>query len=202
MSAPAGGWRPPASDGLTFVGSPETLYRTTTERYADQARLGWEAYVRATVAGSERTGGRFNPRGEFGALYTSDDEATAWEEAAARYRRDGVSGLPESMHLVQITLESGRYADFLTDSVQEDFGVSREDLVSENPSEDQKAACLRAARAVRAFGDFLVSPSARGVGSNVPLYPDRTDSGLRMSFAAASAGRVPDHLRQRATEPW
>lgn len=150
MTSASEGWRPATQDGLSFVGRPETLYRTTADAYADQARLDWPAYVTATLAGSERVGGRFNPKGEFGALYTSDAEESAWEEAAARYKRDGVSGLPQSMVLLQITLESGKYADFWVDSVLEDFQTRREDL----------------------------------------------------SFAAAFAGRVPDHLKQRPEESW
>lgn len=106
------------------------------------------------------------------------------------------------MVLLQITLESGKYADFWVDSVLEDFQTRREDLTIENPSEDQKQACLKAARAVRIVADFLVSQSARSTASNLPLYPDRPDSELRISFAAAFAGRVPDHLRQRPEESW
>jgi RES domain-containing protein len=135
-------------------------------------------------------------------LYASDDEATAWEEAAARYRQEGATGLPQSMHLLTLTIEAGHYADLHVESVREDFQVASDDLSSEAPTSDQQEACLRVARAVRALADFLVSPSARGEFSNVPLYPDRPDSALRLSFAGAAGGRVPRHLRQEATEAW
>jgi RES domain-containing protein len=195
-------WPPKPDDGLSFVGRPETVYRITTPVYADQARLDWTAYVSATLAGSQRAGGRFNPKGEFGALYTSDDEATAWEETAARFAREGVSGLPDNMRLLQITIEAGRYADLWKESVQKDFEITLDALVSKVPTEEQNEACLRLARAVRALADFLTSPSARGPGSNVALYPDSEGSGLRLSFAGAAARRVPAHLVQRAAEAW
>lgn len=202
MSAAGTAWADGPDDGLSFVGRPESLYRTTSALYADQARLDWNAYVCATLAGSQRAGGRFNPKGEFGALYTSEDEATAWAEAAARYRREGVLGLPQSMHLIRIVVEAGRFADLTEESVRSDFQIDRESLEAEDPTEGQKEACLKVARAVRAVADFLASPSARGAGSNVPLYPDRTDSELRTSFVAAVGGRVPNHLAQRAAEAW
>jgi RES domain-containing protein len=202
VSGGAVGWPPKPDDGLSFVGRPETVYRITTSVYADQARLDWTAYVSATLVGSQRAGGRFNPKGEFGALYTSDDEATAWEETAARFEREGVPGLPGNMHVLQITVEAGRYADLWKEAVQNDFEITLDALVSNDPTDEQKEACLKVARAVRALADFLTSPSARGRGSNVPLYPDREGSGLRLSFAGAAARRLPAHLVQRATEAW
>jgi hypothetical protein len=105
------------------------------------------------------------------------------------------------MALLMVTIEAGRYADFLVESVLEDFQVSRDDLSSENPSDEQGEQCLRVARAVRVVADFLVSPSARGDASNIPLYPDRTESGLRTSFGGTFMGRVPEALRQGAAEP-
>lgn len=83
-------------DGLSFVGSPATLYRATGAAYADQARYTWGAYISATLVGSQAVGGRFNPQGEFGALYTADDEATAWEETAARWAREDSQVFPRT----------------------------------------------------------------------------------------------------------
>jgi RES domain-containing protein len=195
-------WLGERDDEIGFVGSPVTLYRTTEARYADQARLDWNAYASATLAGSQGAGGRFNPKGEFGAVYTADDEATAWEEAGSRFTREGVRGLPATMQLLTIVVVTGRYADFRIRSVCDDFEVTPEALSTETPTEDDKESCWRVARAVRALADFLASPSARGPGSNIPLYSDRPDSELRATFAGALAGRVPAHLVQSASESW
>ncbi len=195
-------WRSASADGLNFVGSPVTLYRTTSALHADQARNDWDTYVSATLAASQGKGGRFNPKGEFGALYTADDDTTAWEEVAARYRRDGVPGLPATMQLLQIVVAAGRYADLRESEVRGDFQVTLEVLKDEDPTDEQKEICWGVARAVRAMADFLTSPSARAGGNNVPLYPDRTDSELHCTFAAAFGGQVPVHLAQHPTESW
>jgi RES domain-containing protein len=195
-------WRSESNDGLSFVGSPITLYRTTSALHADQARNNWDAYVCATLAGSQGEGGRFNPKGEFGALYTADDDTTVWHEVAARYKRDGVPGLPATMHLLHIVVAAGRYADLRESEVRDDFRATLEVLKDEDPTEEQKEICWGVARVVRAVADFLISPSARAAGNNVPLYPDRTDSELHCTFAAALGGQVPAHLAQSATESW
>jgi hypothetical protein len=78
-----------AEQGLTWVGRPLEVVRILDSVYLDQARNDFLGYVRGTLAVSQSLGGRFNPPGEFGALYTAGDEATAWEEVAARYRRQG-----------------------------------------------------------------------------------------------------------------
>lgn len=75
------------------------LIRALDPVYLDQARASLAAYVATTLRYSQLAGGRYNPPGEFGALYTSDDETTAWEELAARFRREGIPALPSDMGL-------------------------------------------------------------------------------------------------------
>lgn len=99
-------------------------------------------------------------------------------------------------------MTAGRYADLCEGAVRNDFEVTLEALQSENPTQEQKEACWIVGRAIRALADFLMSPSARAAGSNVPLYADRPESELQSSFSAALPGRVPAHLAQHTEESW
>jgi len=97
--------------GLTWVGRPMEVVRVLESVYFDQAQHDFDKYVHRTLAASQAAGGRFNPPGEFGALYTASDTDTAWEEVAARFRRQGVSALPPEMGLLGLLITVGRYAN-------------------------------------------------------------------------------------------
>jgi RES domain-containing protein len=188
--------------GLTFVGRETPVWRTLDSVYLDQAEHHFDEYVRAVLLGSVAAGGRYNPRGEFGALYTASDEDTAWEEVAARFRRQGVERLPPDMGVIALVLSAGRYADLTDAATRERWEVSEETLSAGDPTAGQAEQCHALARAVHAVGDFLAAPSARAGGSNLPLYPDRPDGQLAMSLAFALSKAPPDHLLQRTGDPW
>lgn len=189
-------------DGLTRVGRPLELVRALDPVYLDQARADWAAYVAATLRYCRLAGGRYNPPGEFGALYTADDEATAWEEIAARYRRQGLRALPPEMGLLGVLVVVGCYADLTDSATQAAWEVDVAALVADTPTPAERDACWTVARAVRTVGDFLQAPSARADGMNVPLFPDRERSELRMELQFARRSIVPVHLRQHARESW
>lgn len=191
-----------AEQGLTWVGRPLEVVRILDSVYLDQARSDFRGYVRATLAGSQATGGRFNPLGEFGALYMASDDATAWEEVAARYRRQGIRGLPPDMGLIGVLITVGRFADLTDDETRRLWEVPLTALTSNDPSPEEKEVCWSVSRAVRAMADFLQSPSARADGMNVPLYPDRENGDLRMELQFADRRAVPAVLRQVAQESW
>jgi len=192
----------PFERGLTWVGRPMELVRIADSVYVDQARHNFQDYVSRTLAASQAVGGRFNPPGEFGALYTATDRETAWEEAAARFRRQGVPGLPPDMGVIGIIVIVGRYAPLTEASAREAWDVPLAALAAEDPTPEEREIGWNIARAVRAVADFLQSPSARANGDNLPLFPDREGSELRMDFQFAEREAVPDHLRQPVTEPW
>lgn len=189
-------------EGLTWVGRPLELVRALDSVYLDQARANLLAYVATTLRYSQLVGGRYNPPGEFGALYTSDDEATAWEEIAARFRREGIRELPPDMGLLGILVPVGRYADLTDPATQAAWEVDASALTAESPTEAERNACWAAARAVRVVADFLQAPSARAEGMNVPLFPDREQSELRLELQFTRRSTVPEHLRQRPLESW
>lgn len=189
-------------DRLTWVGRPMELVRVAGSEYLDQARADFSDYVSRTLAASQAVGGRFNPPGEFGALYTASDEATAWEEAAARFRRQGVSGLPPDMGTVRIVVTVGRFAALTEPEVRKAWNVAEAALTADDPTTEEREICWAVARSVRAVGDFLTSPSARASGANVPLFANREGGQLDLDFHAARPGGIPPHLAQVTSESW
>ncbi|HEX5831613.1 MAG TPA: RES family NAD+ phosphorylase [Gemmatimonadaceae bacterium] len=188
--------------GLTWVGRPLDLVRALDPVYLDQARADWPSYVATTLRFSQLAGGRYNPPGEFGALYTTNDDATAWEELAGRFRREGIPALPPEMGMLGILVTVGRYADLTDAATRTLWDADTGALAARSPTADERESCWTLARAVRAEGDFLQAPSARADGMNVPLYPDRERGTLRMELRFARRAVVPEHLRQRARESW
>ena len=189
-----------SDDGLTWVGVQFEVVRTLGLKYLDDARLRFDQYISATLAASLRAGGRFNPRSEFGALYTASDISTAWEEVAARFAREGVVGLPPEMGLLGIIISEGRYADLTDDDACQLWDIEKEQLLS--PEKNAHESCQRVARAIRVVADFIAAPSSRAAGINFPLFPDRIDSTLDMRFQFARPEQVPTHLLQTAEEEW
>lgn len=191
-----------AAGGLAFVGAPLEVTRTADPRYVDQARANFAEYVHRTLQASMGAGGRYNAPGTFGALYCASDEATAWEEVAARYRREGIPGLPAVMGTLRIVVTDGRYADLTDAAVVARWEFDAAALAADAPTDAQRAECHRVGAAVRAVADFLTAPSARAGGQNVPLFPDREGGELLMRLQQARTAQPPRHLAQRARESW
>jgi RES domain-containing protein len=190
------------NDGLTWIGSPIEVFRVVHNLHVDEARHDFPTYLRQTLSGSQRQGGRFNPPGEFGALYTSTDEETAWVEVAARFEREGIDGLPPDMGVLRLVVAAGRYADVTTEDGCAAWDVSRAALADPEPDERDVESCWRLARAVRAVADAIRAPSARGEGANMPLFPDREEGELGLELQAVSHRAVPDRFAQRPNEGW
>jgi RES domain-containing protein len=190
------------SFGLTPVGSPFEVVRVLEVGYLDQARHNFEMYVSQTLAGSQRAGGRYNPSNEFGAIYTASDAETAWEELAARMGRQGVTSLPPDLGMLTVVISNGLYADLTDETDRIAWDVTHEELVVDVPTDAQRERCLQLGRAVRAVADFLIAPSARGEGDNVPLFPDRVGGELELRLAGAARVSPPEHLMRGTADPW
>ena len=189
-----------SDDRLAWVGAPIKVVRILDLKYLDQAELQFEKYITETLAASERAGGRFNPRGEFGAVYTASDVATAWKEIAARFAREGIPGLPSRMGLISIVLGEGRYADLNDSTGRDAWDVERSALIDATP--EAYVRCQVLGRAIRVVADFIHAPSSRADGTTMSLFPDRADSTLRMKLQSASREEPPSDLRQIARETW
>jgi RES domain-containing protein len=191
-----------SESGLTQVGSPFDLFRVLDPVYLDQARLSFKKYVTETLAANASHGGRFSPRGEFGALYTSLEEETAWAEVLHRFEVEGIEGLPPEMAVLRMSAQAGQYADVVDAAGCQEWEVSLSDLVADKPDAAQQHACWQLARAVRTVGDGLQCPSARDQHTNMPLYPDRPNSELSLVFVAGVRKAPPPGFAQRSQEQW
>ena len=189
-------------DSVSWIGAPEEVVRIIDPRYLDEARFDFPKYVRNVLAGSQRHGGRFNPRGEFGAIYTTSVDDVAWQEAYNRWRTEGFKGLPQRMGVLRLLIKAGRVADLTGQTGQEEWEIDRETLIAERPTGEQKQACLSVARGVRVICDILRTESARADGENLVLYPDRADSELEFEFYSAREEETPSDFVIIADENW
>ena len=189
-------------ESVSWIGAPEEVVRIIDPRYLDEARFDFVTYIRNVLTGSQRQGGRFNPRTEFGAIYTSSIDDVAWREAYTRWRNEGLQSLPESMGILRILINGGRVADLTGQIGQEEWEIDRETLIAEKPTADQKQACLKVARGVRVVCDILKTDSARANGVNFVLYPDRPDSELQFGFYSSREERTPSDYTTAAEETW
>jgi RES domain-containing protein len=192
----------PGDQGVTWVGFPLEVIRVLESVYLDQAERDFASYIRETLAASQRYGGRYNPTCEFGAIYTASDEETAWQEVAARYEREGVHGLPPTMGFVGILVRAGRYVDLNDVKTRQAWDADAGALRAIAPTQTEAENCWAIGRAVRAVADFLMAPSARGTGANIPLFTDRENSELVYTLQSIQRGRIPSEFAQRPTEAW
>jgi RES domain-containing protein len=122
------------------------------------------------LAHTERTGYRFNPPGEFGAIYLALDRDTAVRELRrlAAYHNLPVSALmPRKLIIARVRLQ--RVLNLCTEEGRQAHAVTREELESPDWS-----ACQAVARRARSHGyEAIHYPSATGAGENLALFLDR-----------------------------
>ena len=120
------------------------------------------------------TGGRFNPAGEFGALYVSLDPDTPFRELrrqAARAGLDVLSFLPRTLFAAEARLQC--VADLACPRGPAAWGLSAAALRSHDWT-----ACQDVARRARAAGHEAIRfPSATGAGENLAIFLDRLAPG-------------------------
>ena len=116
--------------------------------------------------------------------------------------RQGISSLPLEMGMLTLVISNGLYADLTDETDRTAWDIAHEDIIAESPTDAQWEQCLQLGRAVRAVADFLIAPSARGEGDNVPLFPDRLGGELDVQLAAARRVSPPTHLVKPTAEPW
>lgn len=126
------------------------------------------------MSASARAGGRFNPAGEFGAIYVSLDPDTPLRELRRQAVRGGVdviSFLPRPLFAAEARLQ--RVADLACAGGPEQWGLPIAAL-----SSDDWTDCQRVARRARAGGYEAVRfPSATGAGENLAIFMDRLAPG-------------------------
>lgn len=152
--------------------SRSSAFRGTAYRHAapPHAEIG-----PALLDGSRQVGGRFNPPGEFGALYLSLRPATARAELNRRAARTGVA-LEDLLPRVLLTVnvELGRVLDLRDPEERARWGLDEEGV-----SGDDHGPCREIGRAARREGyEAILYPSAaRREGTNLVVFLDRLHSG-------------------------
>lgn len=123
---------------------------------------------------SRGTGGRFNPAGEFGALYVSLDPETPFRELrrqAAKAGIDVLDLLPRTLFAASVRLQ--KVLDLACDDVPPEYRLARRALAS-----DDWTACQDVARRARRAGYEAVRfASATGSGENLAIFLDRLSPG-------------------------
>jgi RES domain-containing protein len=119
---------------------------------------------------TQRVGYRFNPPGEFGAIYLALDEDTAKRELRrlAAHNRQPLSELmPRVMITARVHLQC--VLDLRDERQRKRYGITLEEIGAGDWS-----ACQAVARLARAEGYEAVRfPSATGAGENLALFLDR-----------------------------
>jgi RES domain-containing protein len=120
-----------------------------------------------STEGSERYGGRYNPKGVFGALYLGESPAVC----AAELRKAAAGRTIGSLVLATVAIRLHRVFDLTDRGVLERLALPTEDLVTPDWSFTQELG-----RLTREVGfEALRVPSAAGPGSNLVLFLDRLD---------------------------
>jgi RES domain-containing protein len=143
----------------SFAGA---VFRQSAPRYAE--------ITERTLSASARAGGRFNPAGEFGAIYVSLDPDTPLRELrrqAAHAGAEVAAFLPRTLFAAEARLQ--RVVDLACGDGPREWGLSAAGLSSDDWTE-----CQRVARRARADGyEAIRFPSATGAGENLAIFLDR-----------------------------
>lgn len=146
--------------------SPRSIFQGIAYRQANPKHA--EVSERL-LAASARTGGRFNPAGEFGALYVSLDAETPFRELLRQAEKDRTElwkQLPRTLFALEVRL--GRLLD-LTDPEIVSTWMAPDALVA-----DDWSGCQAVARKAREMGFEAVRyPSVTGAGENLAIFVDR-----------------------------
>lgn len=121
-------------------------------------------------SGSLKAGGRWNPPGEYGVLYTALDEETAKAELERLAERQGLT-LDDlaPRDLVSIEVSVSKALDLTDKRILERIGINENAIVGNDAS-----LCLEISRLARRAGfEAILARSATEKGVILVLFPDR-----------------------------
>lgn len=125
------------------------------------------------TAGSLQAGGRFNSPGEFGALYTSFEAATAVQEVGKALRQRGIDPTqfpPGSWWIYELEVVLGAILDLTDSGVLRQMRIQKDSLMGSDLGVTRKIA----AEAREAGCQALLVPSAAVPESrNLVIFPDK-----------------------------
>jgi RES domain-containing protein len=148
------------SDDVSMPWSGRAWHATSRE-HAPRTAAELDGYLQQALERNIAEGGRFNPPGEFGAVYLSLDPETPLRES------------DNAEVLLALDGQLGRVLDLADPGISEDWGLSAAHFC-----DDEHGPCQRAARAIRqARYEAVRYPSARGRGLNLVVFWDIREPG-------------------------
>ncbi len=127
-------------------------------------------YETLDSSGSLKAGGRWNPKGEYGALYTASDEETTIAELHRLAERQGLN-LEDlaPRDLVSIQASLSKVLDLTDREILDQIGISKNGIVGNDIS-----LCLEVSRLAHDAGfEAILAPSATKKGPILVVFPDR-----------------------------
>jgi RES domain-containing protein len=149
-------------------------WHATSLDHAPETPADLPAYLDHALAHTRSEGGRFNPPGEFGAIYLALDPDTA--------RREGDA--PEV--ILELDCRLSRVFDLTRPEAQRHCGLTPDQLCA-----GDHAPCQQAGRTLRDEGcEAIRYPSVAGDGTNLAVFWDRRrpDSSLRLAGRSGAGG--------------
>jgi RES domain-containing protein len=158
-----------------FRGYVGLAYREIKEKYLDTTHRDFQQYLLNTLVGSERVGNRFNPVGEFGAIYVSLDPHTPFRELYRAYVRTAGTLHPEDIAAQRVLLTVDVLLHRVVNLSDADecvkWGITSGDLA------DSWVPCQQLARAIHHSHEAIRYPSATGQGENLAVFYDQLREG-------------------------
>ena len=142
-------------------------WHATSREHAPAMPAELDRYLQQAHDRNMKEGGRFNPPGEFGAIYLSLDPETPLRES------------DNAEVLLALDGQLGRVLDLADPEISERWGLSTAHFCG-----DEHEPCQRAARRIRQGRYEAVRyPSARGQGLNLAVFWDIREPGSGFGLA-------------------
>ncbi|MEO7719635.1 MAG: RES family NAD+ phosphorylase [Capsulimonas sp.] len=151
----------------------DACFRNVSQHFANTRDI-------RSAKGSFITGGRYNHKGLFEALYLSCDIHTCLEETTKSTQRDGFEvarSLPRTIVAFSVKLQT--VLDLTNSTVLHDINLSRSKLIKTDweylqEVEGKEALTQQIARFARECGfEAVLVPSAVTKGHNLVIFPDK-----------------------------
>ena len=123
--------------------------------------------------GSLKSGGRFNPPGEFAVLYTSFDPATAVKEVARGLKQRGIDPSqfpPGSWWVYELEVEIDTVLDLTSPEILQKVGLKSEALTA---TDVQVPRSIAVEAREKGFGALLVPSAAALDSKNLVIFLDK-----------------------------
>ena len=137
-------------------------------------RIHYKEYSPLSIEGSKKSGGRWNRKNRYGALYTSLDKEALKAEFKKMVRRRGLKVEDLfNLSITKIKVKLKKVLDLTSSEIREKFKIDLSDITSDNRKAVEK--CCKVADKARELGfEAILSPSsADPKGKNLNIFTDK-----------------------------